>query len=121
MTTKKEQKVRIIDANGKSLGRVASNAARELIGKKSVKYDPAKFMPTDIKIINIGLIKFTGRNKMKDKQYKRFSGYPSGLKIKSLEQELKKSPSRVVTKAIWGMLPKNKLRKRFIKHVSFSV
>ena len=110
--------VKLIDAKGRALGRVASAAAHELTGKKSSPdFDPSVYRPRDVKIINVSLIKVTG-TKLKNKFYYRYSGYPSGLKKSSFEEEFKKSGANVMRRAVWGMLPKNKSRKRYIKHLA---
>lgn len=106
-----------IDAKDQTLGRLASRAASELIGKNSPAF--LKYIKEDhlVEIINAAKIKVTG-SKMKDKRYKRYTGYHSGLRERSLGKEFARSPSYVVRKTIWGMLPKNKLRKRIIKNLA---
>jgi large subunit ribosomal protein L13 len=99
-----------IDAQNKSLGRVASEAAALLNGKNSTDF--AKNVVADVKvtIINASLVKVTG-DKMSTSTHKRYSGYPSGLKEPNLKQvAAKKGYSEIVKHAVYGMLPKNKLQ-----------
>jgi large subunit ribosomal protein L13 len=98
----------LIDAKGKILGRVATQAARILRGKHKAIFTPHVDTGDGVIIINAGEIRVTGR-KMKEKLYKRFSGYPSGLKEIPLEDMLKKKPEYALKHAIKGMLPKGPL------------
>lgn len=107
-----------IDVKGKSLGRAASETAFKLRGKGRPDFMPHKVSPVKVKIKNVAQIKVTGR-KMQNKKYKRFSGYPSGLKEIPMEKIFDKSPRDVFKKAVKGMLPNNKLRKEYLKNLSF--
>jgi large subunit ribosomal protein L13 len=107
----------IIDAKNKALGRVASEAAVILRGKKEVDFAPNRLPETKVKIINIAQIKIIDR-KLKQKEYKSHSGYPGGLKTTPLERVLeKKGIAFVFIKTVTGMLPKNKLRNKMIKNL----
>lgn len=108
-----------IDAKDQMLGRLASRAAAVLIGKNSPAF--LKHIKEDhrVEIINAAKVKVSG-SKMKDKQYTRYSGYHSGLHKRSMGKEFARSPSYVIRKTIWGMLPKNKLRKRIIKNLTIT-
>jgi large subunit ribosomal protein L13 len=111
------QKEYVIDAKDKSLGRVASEAALILRGKKETNFAPNRLPDVKIKIINVSKIKITDK-KLKQKEYKSHSGYPGGLKTTSLEKILeKKGMEYVLKKAVMGMLPKNKLQDRMIKNL----
>lgn len=114
-TQKTEEK--IIDATGQILGRLASRAAYELAGKRKAGFHPAKRNPTPIKIINASKVKTTGQ-KMKQKVYRRYTGYPSGIKEMTFEEKMKKDPASVIRKAVWGMLAKNKSRKHVMKYLT---
>ncbi len=103
----------IIDAAGKSLGRVASEVAIKLRGKDQVGYRPNKLSGVVVEVINIQQAKFTG-NKLTGKKYYKFSGYPGGLKESSLRLAWQKNPSRVFRNMVAHMLPKNKLNSRLL-------
>lgn len=105
-----------IDAENKSLGRVASQSALILRGKNSPDFKPNVVSDVKLKILNITEIKLTG-NKMKEKTYKRYSGYPGGLKDVKFEVLFKKNPARLFRKVVEGMLPKNRLRKKMLKNL----
>jgi large subunit ribosomal protein L13 len=96
----------LVDATGKTLGRLASEVAIRLRGKHKPEYTPHVDTGDFIIIVNAGQVKVTG-NKMKDKIYYSHSGYPGGLKEITLEKLLLKRPERVLEIAIKGMLPKN--------------
>jgi large subunit ribosomal protein L13 len=104
-----------IDAKGKSLGRVASEAAKMLMGKDTPAYEPHLVQGSGVHIVNAGSINLSEK-KMKQKQYGRYSGYPGGLRFESLEQVLaKKGFAEAFRKAVYGMLPNNKLRAPMMK------
>lgn len=105
-----------IDASGEILGRLASRVAYTLMGKDKPSYERHILAPQKIKIINASKIKVSGQ-KANQKTYKRFTGYPSGLKERSYEEQMKRDPTEIIRTAVWGMLPKNKLRKQFIKYL----
>ncbi|MEO8401379.1 MAG: 50S ribosomal protein L13 [Gammaproteobacteria bacterium] len=98
----------IVDAAGKTLGRLASEIARRLRGKHKPIYTPHVDTGDYIVVINAKQVKVTG-NKAKDKIYYSHSGYPGGIKEISFEKLLIKSPERVLEIAVKGMLPKNPL------------
>lgn len=104
----------VIDAAGRAMGRVATEAATKLRGKHLVNYNPAVAPDVDVKIINVGELRFTG-TKLTVKQYHKFSGYPGGLKTTTLQQEFTKDPVRLMRQAIKHMLPKNRLSDQLIK------
>ncbi|GFR38821.1 50S ribosomal protein L13 [Insulibacter thermoxylanivorax] len=103
-----ERKWYIIDAEGKTLGRLASEAASILRGKHKPQFTPHVDTGDFVIIINAEKIQVTG-NKLRDKFYYRHSGYPGGLKKTSLNDMLRKRPERVIEHAVYGMLPKNRL------------
>ena len=98
----------LIDAKDQVLGRVASEAAQILKGKRKPQYTPHIDTGDFVVIVNADKIKITGA-KATDKVYYRHSGYTSGLKAETFEEAIKKHPERVVEHAVKGMLPKNTL------------
>ena len=98
----------LIDADGKTLGRLASEIARRLRGKHKAVYTPHVDTGDYIVVINAEKVKVTG-NKAKDKMYYRHSGYMGGLKEINFEDLIQKDPERVIETAVKGMLPKNPL------------
>ena len=113
--TKKEidRKHYLIDAENQILGRLAVKAALLLSGKRKINYTSNVDNGDFVVIVNATKIAVTG-DKLKAKTYTSFSGYPGGLKIKTLERVLKTRPTEVIRHAVKGMLPKNKLGSRMI-------
>ncbi len=105
-----------IDAEGKILGKIAAEIAFRLMGKHKPSYTPHVDGGDYIVVINADKFAVTG-NKMKDKKYYRHSGYPGGLKVRSLEEMLEKKPTEVIRKAVERMLPKNKLGSQMINRL----
>lgn len=108
----------IIDAKNRALGRVASKAAILLRGKDKPSFTPNKTPGVKVKIISIDKVKLSG-NKLEQKTYSRYSGYPGGLKKIPMKKIYENKPEEIFKKAVWGMLPKNKLRKIFMKNLIF--
>lgn len=105
----------LVDAEGQTLGRLATEVAHRLRGKHKPQFTPHMDTGDYIVIVNAEKIRVTG-NKMKDKIYHHHTGYIGNLKSISLEKLLQKSPERVIQKAVKGMLPKNSLgRQMFSK------
>ena len=104
----------LIDAEGKVLGRLASEIAVLLRGKKKPEY--ADFLDSGdfVVVINAEKISVTGR-KLEQKKYYSHSGYPGGIKVKTLKELMAKKPEDVIRKAVWGMIPKNKLGRAVYK------
>jgi large subunit ribosomal protein L13 len=98
----------IIDADGQTLGRLATVVATRLMGKHKPQYAPHMDCGDNIVIINSAKIKVTGTT-LETKMYYRHSGYPGGLTELTMEQVMAKNPNRVIEAAIKGMLPKNRL------------
>ncbi|XOB40445.1 MAG: 50S ribosomal protein L13 [Candidatus Nealsonbacteria bacterium] len=113
-----ERKTHIIDAKNKVLGRLASHIAVLLRGKQRPDFVPYKDTGDFIIIKNIKEIKITGK-KMEQKKYYRYSGYMGGLKEIPLKRLFKENPGEVLKRAVYGMMPKNKLRERQIKRLKF--
>ncbi len=117
--TKKEEIKRnwhLIDAKGRVLGRVATEVAPLILGKHKPYFTPTMDCGDKVVVINAALLEVTG-NKMEAKVYGRHSGYPGGLRLENLESLLARRPEEVLRRAIWGMIPKNRLRKDRIKNV----
>lgn len=108
-----------IDAKGKFLGRLATEIAILLHGKHKPNFQPNKDMGDFVVVRNVDQIRFTGK-KMEEKKYYRHSGFPGGLKEISLKKLFAKDQNKVLKIAVLGMLPKNKLRPRQIKRLSFA-
>jgi len=104
----------LVDASGRTLGRLASEIATRLRGKHKPEFTPHVDTGDYIVVVNASKIRVTG-NKLKDKIYYHHTGYIGNLKSISLEKLLEKSPEQVITKAVKGMLPKNKLGAVMIK------
>lgn len=104
----------IVDAKDKILGRLAAKVASVLIGKDKVIYSPHQDTGDEVIVINASKVKTTGK-KLLAKVYKRYSAYPGGLNIETLETVLKKRPEYVIMHAVKGMLPKNKLGAKLLK------
>ena len=115
LITKKEidRKYYLIDAESQILGRLAVKTALLLSGKRKVDYTSNVDNGDFVVVVNASKIAVTG-DKLKAKTYTSFSGYPGGLKIKTLERVLKTRPGEVIRHAVKGMLPKNKLGSRMI-------
>lgn len=101
----------LIDAEGKTLGKIAVIAATYLRGKQKVVYTPHADMGDYVVIINAEKVKVTGK-KEKQKMYFRFSGYPSGLKEENLQSLRNRCPEKILEFAIKGMLPHNSLGRK---------
>jgi len=104
----------LINAEGKTLGRLASEIAKILKGKHKPIYSPHLDCGDYVIVINAEKIHVTGR-KLDQKIYYRHSGYPGGLKSITLREQLAKHPERVIKAAVKGMLPKNRLGRKMLK------
>jgi large subunit ribosomal protein L13 len=104
----------VVDAEGKTLGRLASQIAMILKGKHKPIYSPHLDVGDYVIVVNAEKVRVTGR-KLEQKFYYRHSGYPAGLKSISLKDQLSRHPTRVLEAAVRGMLPKNRLGRRMIK------
>jgi len=111
-----ERKTHTIDATGKVLGRLASEIAVLLRGKHKPDFFPYKDMGDFVAVKNVGKLKITGK-KIEQKKYFRHTGYLGGVKEVSLKTLFKENPAEVLRKAVFGMLPKNKLRANQIKRL----
>jgi large subunit ribosomal protein L13 len=98
----------IVDAEGQTVGRMASKIAKIIRGKYKTCYTPHADCGDNVIVINAEKVAFSG-TKLVDKEYVRFSGYPGGQRFTTAEEMLRKHPERLIEKAIKGMLPKNTL------------
>ena len=106
----------IVDAEDKTLGRLASGIAQVLRGKNKVNFTPHIDMSDFVVVINADKIILTG-NKENSKEYWRHTGYPGGQKTVSYKKMLETYPDRVINNAVKGMLPHNKLGRKLLKHL----
>lgn len=113
-----ERKTHTIDATDKVLGRLATRIAILLRGKHKPQFQSHQDTGDFVLVKNVDKIKFTGK-KMENKIYYRHSGYLGGLKQTPLKKLFKEKPAEVLRRAVFGMLPKNKLRARQIKRLIF--
>ena len=106
----------LIDAEGKTLGRLASNIAQVIRGKKKPFFTPHMDMGDFVVVVNAEKVSVTGSKEI-DKKYFKHSGYPGGEKETPLKDMREKYPERIITNAVRGMLPKNKLGRKLLKHL----
>ncbi len=109
-----ERRWYVVDAEGKILGRLASEVAKILRGKHKPYFTPHLDTGDYVIVINAAKIRVTGR-KLDDKIYYRHSGYPGGLRSATLAEMLKKRPTRVIRLAVRGMLPHNRLGRAMMR------
>lgn len=103
----------VVDANGKTLGRFASEVAKIIWGKNNPRFTPNVDTGDFVIVINAEKVKLTGKRESL-KEYKHHSLYPGGQKTKTFKELIAKHPDRVITKAVRGMLPKTKLGNKLI-------
>ena len=106
----------IVDAEGQTLGRLASEIAQIIRGKKKPFFTPHMDMGDFVVVVNAEKVKVTG-NKEKDKTYFRHSGYPGGVTQISLREVRQDFPERIITNAVKGMLPHNRLGRQLLTHL----
>ena len=112
-----QRQTHIIDATGRPLGRLASEAALLLRGKDKADFLRNVDAGSFVQVVNFKAVKITG-NKMEQKEYYKHSGYPGGLRTTKLKNLWEKNPAEALRLAVYGMLPKNKLRPKMIKRLS---
>ena len=103
----------VVDAEGEILGRLATRIADTLRGKRKPTYTPHVDTGDFVVVVNAEKIRVTG-NKLDQKRYYRHSGYPGGLRSRTLREQLDRQPAEVIRKAVKGMLPRNRLANRQI-------
>jgi large subunit ribosomal protein L13 len=106
----------VVDAEGHTLGRLASEIAQILRGKKKPSFTPHMDMGDFVVVINADKIKVSGK-KEEDKSYFRHSGYPGGITQISLKQVRQVHPERIIMNAVKGMLPRNRLGRKLLTHL----
>jgi large subunit ribosomal protein L13 len=106
-----ERKWYVIDAEGKTLGRLASEIARILRGKNKPQYTPHVDVGDFVVVVNAEKVIVTGR-KAEQKIYRRHSGYPGGMKETSYGQMMERRPEEIVRKAVYGMIPRTRLARQ---------
>lgn len=106
----------LVDANGQTLGRVASQVAHLLLGKHKPSFTPGVMMGDYVVVVNCERIVTTGA-KLDDKMYHKHSNYPGGLKSITLRKQLQQHPDRVLRAAVWGMLPHNSFGRQLIQRL----
>jgi large subunit ribosomal protein L13 len=105
----------LVDATDRNIGRMATGIATILMGKHKPEYTPHVDCGDFVVVINASQVKFTGNNKSTERTYDRYSGYPGGLKVWTLADQMAKDPSEAVRLAVRRMLPKSKLGKAMFK------
>lgn len=111
-----DKRWRVVDAEGQSLGRLATYVATALRGKDKPTFTPHMDMGDFVIVINAAKVKLTGQ-KVSQKLYRRHTGYLGGLKEVRLDEQLRTHPDRVIRAAVWGMIPKGRLGRAQIKHL----
>lgn len=112
------RKIHTINAKNQSLGRIASRVSVLLQGKHKPTFAHEKDEESWVRIIHADQLKFTGK-KREQKKYMRFSGYPGGIKVKTLNEMASTSPEKLISQAVYHMLPKNKKREKAIKRLIY--
>jgi large subunit ribosomal protein L13 len=108
-----ERRWYVVDAEGQTLGRLATRIADTLRGKRKPEYTPHIDTGDFVVVVNADKIAVTGK-KLEQKIYYRHSGYPGGLRERTLAEELERRPTEVLRKAVKGMLPRNRLARQQI-------
>jgi large subunit ribosomal protein L13 len=106
-----DQQWYVVDAEGQTLGRLATRIADTLRGKRKPQYTPHVDVGDFVVVVNAEKVVVTG-NKLEQKVYYRHSGYPGGLKARTLAEQLERRPTEVIRKAVKGMLPRNRLARQ---------
>ncbi len=106
----------VVDAEGEILGRLSSQIAKVIRGKHKPSYTPHVDCGDNVIVINADKVKLTG-NKLNDKEYQRYTGYPGGQRFSSPRQLLATHPERILEHAVRGMLPKNRLGRALFKNL----
>ena len=103
----------VVDASGQTLGRLASQVARILMGKNNPRYTPFIDTGDHVVVINADKVKTTGM-KSEQKVYQHYTGYPGGLRTESFRKRFANRPDRIIEQAVLRMLPKSKLGRQMI-------
>lgn len=111
-----EKKWYIIDGEGKTVGRLSTKIATILRGKEKPQFTPHADIGDFVIVVNADKVKFTGK-KWEQKKYYWHTGYPGGIKSITADDLMKKKPGEIIRKAVWGMLPKNKMQDKLISRL----
>lgn len=111
-----DKKWLLVDAEGQSLGRLASKVAYLLRGKHKTNFTPHADCGDNVVIINAATVQLSG-SKMSEKEYIRHTGFPGGQRFSTPEALMQKQPERIVEKAVKGMLPKNRLGRELFRNL----
>jgi large subunit ribosomal protein L13 len=103
----------VVDASGQTLGRLASQVARRLMGKENPKYTPFLDLGDHVVVINAEKVKLSGM-KAEQKVYQHYTGYPGGLRTEDFRKRFERKPELIVEQAVLRMLPKSKLGRQMI-------
>lgn len=114
-----ETQVLKLDATGETLGRFASRVAKILMGKATPSYAPNKDTIVWVEVVNVDKLKITG-NKINQKMYWRYSGYPGGYRTTLMRDAWTKDPKKVFHKTVAGMVPNNKLKAKRLSRLTIS-
>jgi len=120
MKQKIKREWHLLDAKDKILGRLSTKIAHLLMGKHKVSFVPWEDRGDYVVVVNAEKVKVTGK-KEKQKKYYHHTGYPGGLKEETLERLRERRPEEIIRRAVYNMLPKNKLRKQRIKRLKIFV
>ncbi|HLF81988.1 MAG TPA: 50S ribosomal protein L13 [Anaerolineales bacterium] len=104
----------LVDAQGQTLGRLATRIARALIGKNKPQFTPGVDIGDFVVVVNAEKITVSGK-RLDQKVYYHNSGYPGGMKAVTLRDQLVRRPERVIRSAVWGMLPHNRYGRRLLR------
>jgi large subunit ribosomal protein L13 len=110
----------LVDAEGQTVGRLASKVAKLIRGKHKPSFTPHADCGDNVIVINAEKVSFSG-TKLVDKEYVRYTGYPGGQRSLSAQEVLQKHPERLIEKAVKGMLPKNKLGRQLFGNLKVYV
>lgn len=117
IANKIDRKVHQLDATGRPAGRLATEIVILLRGKNKPSFEPHIDSGDKVEVVNCDKMKFTG-GKLAKKEYIWHSNYPGGLKSKKMSEVFAKNPGEILRRAVYGMLPKNKLRDEMIKRLT---
>ncbi|HCS39744.1 MAG: 50S ribosomal protein L13 [Anaerolineae bacterium] len=106
----------LIDAAGQGIGRLSTQIANYLLGKHKPSFTPGVEMGDVVVVINVDKLAIT-QKKLETKNYYKHSGYPGGLKTVGLKEQMRVHPDRVITAAVWGMLPHNRMGRSIFKRL----
>jgi len=106
----------LVDAKGQTVGRLATRIAQVLRGKHKPDFTPHQAGGDFVIVLNANKVVFSG-DKLDSKVYTRYSGYQGGLKVTTAREMLAKHPERVLERAVWGMLPKNRLGRKLFRRL----